>query len=77
MSTDGYGPDLRILIGWMFTILGGVLTAYGFLKPEARAPLTPLNINGLWGMVLLLFGIVMLVLGYRAQRRAARAASGR
>lgn len=72
MSEQGYGPDLRIPIGWMFLILGLILTGYGFLEPGARAPWIHLNINGLWGMVLLLFAVVMLVLGYVAERRSRR-----
>lgn len=70
---EGYGPDLRILIGWLFVILGGILTAFGFLRPESYAPLTKININLQWGVVLLVFGIIMLALGYRAERASKNA----
>lgn len=69
MSKEGYGPDLRILIGWMFSILGAILTVYGLFQPAARAPLTRLNINLYWGVLLFVFGVAMLALGYRAERR--------
>jgi len=64
--SDGYGPDLRIFIGWMFAILGGILTAFGLFSPSARAPWTSTNVNAEWGVVLLVFAAIMLVLGYRA-----------
>ena len=64
--SDGYGPDLRIFIGWMFAILGGILTAFGLFNPSARAPWTRSNVNAEWGIVLLVFAAIMLGLGYRA-----------
>ncbi len=67
---QGYGPDLRIFIGWMFLILGGILTGFGFAKPDVHAPLTQANVNFGWGIVLLVFGVVMLFLGYRGERAA-------
>lgn len=68
MSSEGYGPDLRIFIGWMFAILGGILTGYGALRPDAHSPWTTTNVNLGWGILLLVFGVGMLLLGYRAQR---------
>ena len=65
--SDGYGQDLRIFIGWMFAILGGILTAFGLFRPGARAPWTSSNVNAEWGIVLLVFAAIMLGLGYRAQ----------
>ncbi len=65
--SDGYGPDLRIFIGWMFVILGGILTGFGLFSPDTRAPWTKSNVNLEWGIVLLVFAAIMLALGYRAQ----------
>lgn len=70
MSAEGYGPDLRIFIGWMFAILGAILSLHGALNPGAHAPRTDFNVNLYWGLLLLLFGVVMLAMGYRAHRRA-------
>ena len=64
--SDGYGPDLRIFIGWMFAILGGILTAFGLFSPSVRAPWSSSNVNVEWGIVLLVFAAIMLGLGYRA-----------
>ncbi len=63
------GPDLRLPIGLMFTLVAVVLVTYGILDPGAHAPLTNFNVNLYWGLVLLVFGIGMLVLGLRAQLR--------
>ena len=76
MSRDGYGPDLRLFIGAMFVIVGAILAAFGLLSPGIRAPLTQQNVNLDWGLVLLVFGIVMLALGVRAERRAKSQAPG-
>lgn len=70
MSSQGYGPDLRIIIGSMFVIFGGILAGYGLVRPDASAPLTHTNVNLQWGVVLLVFGVVMLVLGYIGNRRS-------
>ncbi len=72
---EGYGPDLRILIGWLFVILGAILTAFGALRPESYAPLTRMNINLQWGVVLLVFGVIMLALGYRAEHASKQASA--
>ena len=56
------GLDLRIPIGLMFVILAAVLAGYGWLVPDASAPLTHFNINLYWGLLLLVFGAVMLAL---------------
>jgi len=62
------GLDLRYPIGLMFGIFGLLLTGYGVAFPEARAPLTTVNVNLYAGAVMLLFGAVMLGLAQRAKR---------
>jgi hypothetical protein len=60
------GLDIRTPIGAMFTILGAILSVYGFLTSgdaELYRHSLGLNVNLWWGLVLLLFGIVMLLLG--------------
>ena len=59
--------DLRIPSGYFFAITGLILMALGILFPDARAPLTPLNINLYGGGAMLLFGAILLLL---ARRRA-------
>lgn len=56
--------DVRVPIGALFTALGLLLTAYGLLVP---APLSSAftkdgQINQWWGLVMLAFGVVMLLL---------------
>jgi len=59
--------DLRIPSGWFFTLLGGLLTVVGILSPGLRAPLTQTNVNLYSGLVMLLFGLVLLGLARRAK----------
>jgi hypothetical protein len=64
--------DLRIPMGLMFTMVGAILTAFG-LATRDRADLYArslgIDANLWWGVVLLVFGIVMLTLGRRGQVR--------
>lgn len=60
------GLDIRTPIGAMFTILGAILSVYGFLTrgdAELYRHSLGLNVNLWWGLVLLLFGVFMLLLG--------------
>ncbi len=66
------GLDIRIPIGVMFTVIGAMLTLFGALGPKSiYARSLDLNINLIWGIVLLLFGIAMFVAA-RASMRVAR-----
>jgi drug/metabolite transporter (DMT)-like permease len=60
------GMDIRLPIGGLFSILGVMLVVYGFmtqgnemyvLKSEGY------NINIWWGIVMLVFGLIMLAMG--------------
>lgn len=58
--------DLRIPIGGMFTIFGVVLIVYGLVSdPAIYQRSLGINVNLWWGLVLLVFGLVMLWLAYR------------
>lgn len=60
------GLDIRIPIGFMFSVFGLILTIYGLLGDQSiYAKSLDINVNTIWGAVLLLFGIIMLVLGKR------------
>ena len=62
------GMDIRAPIGGLFTLLGVMLGGYGLVAGSRTvsdvAPVT--NVNLWWGLVMLLFGIIMLVLSRRA-----------
>ncbi|HTI06114.1 MAG TPA: hypothetical protein VL549_12400 [Gemmatimonadales bacterium] len=61
--------DIRYPIGGMFSIFGVVLIAYGLVSsPAIYERSLGINVNLWWGIVLLLFGLVMLWLAHRAAR---------
>jgi hypothetical protein len=59
------GLDLRIPIGVLFLAYGLLLGVYGFVRPQL---VQDININLVWGIVLAMFGGVML--GLALARRA-------
>jgi hypothetical protein len=65
------GLDIRAPIGGLFTLLGVLLAGYGAVAGSRTtsdvAPVT--NVNLWWGLVMLLFGIIMLVLSRRAMSK--------
>ena len=70
MSGTG-GMDVRLPIGGLFAILGLLLVGYGVAtngNTTIYAPSLMVNINLWWGVVMLVFGILMLVLSARAAR---------
>lgn len=65
------GIDIRLPIGILFSLLGLILAAYGMLGDTSRYRQSlGVNINLDWGIVLLVFGLVMLLLGRRGMRVA-------
>ena len=46
--------DLRVPLGLLFTVLGAVLAAAGFVSGER---VQEINVNLWWGVVLLMFGV--------------------
>lgn len=61
--------DLRLPIGYVFTIYGLMLTAYGALtKGDAMySKSLGINVNLTWGVVMLIFGAVMLFFAKRGK----------
>lgn len=57
------GLDIRLPIGMMFSLLGALLAIYGLATGSDSAMYGSslgLNINLWWGLVLFLFGAIML-----------------
>jgi len=53
----------------MFTIIGAMLVIYGLVSPAAVYERSlGINVNLWWGLVLLVFGLVMLAFAVRAMR---------
>ena len=64
--------DIRIPIGLMFSLLGAILTIYGLLTASDKAAherSLGININLWWGLFIIGFGAVMLLLARRARHK--------
>ncbi len=61
--------DLRVPSGWFFTLLGVILLAMGIFAPDMRAALTDVNVNLYCGLFMLVFGVFLLLMAWRAARR--------
>ena len=63
--------DLRIPMGLLFTIVGCIMTVFGFFTRDSAIyqRSSGLNINLIWGVVMLIFGVTMYTLGRRADKR--------
>ena len=63
--------DLRWPLGLIFSLFGAILSVYGRVSDVSlyRRSLG-VNINLLWGAVLLVFGLLMLGLAIRAKAKA-------
>lgn len=58
--------DIRLPIGILFSLIGLLLAGYGLTSDEAMYQRSlGWNVNLGWGLVLLAFGALMLVLGRR------------
>lgn len=65
--------DIRLPIGALFLLLGGILTVYGIAtKSDAQLYVRSDNIaiNLWWGIVMVIFGALMLWFGRRANNRS-------
>ena len=65
--------DLRFPIGIMFSLFGAMLTIFGLAtggQDIYAAHSLGININLIWGLVLLVFGIFMLALALRAGKKS-------
>ena len=64
------GLDIRIPVGALFSLLGLLLAGYGLHGGAALARRSlGINIDLWWGMVMLVFGLAMLWLAWRARAR--------
>ena len=60
------GLDIRLPIGVLFAVFGVILTSFGILSNHALYERSlGINVNLIWGIVLLVFGLGMLLLGRR------------
>ncbi len=63
--------DLRIPMGLMFTLVGLILALYGWATRGSAlyARADNVDVNLLWGLVLLVFGVCMFLLGRRSEQK--------
>ncbi len=66
--------DLRLPIGIMFSLFGAMLVIFGLGSDKTiyEQHSLGININLRWGLVLLVFGLAMLALAWRASRKPAQ-----
>ena len=67
------GLDIRAPIGGLFTVLGAMLAGYGLFGSGGGGSSelsSGASVNLWWGLVMLVFGIVLLLLARRAASRA-------
>ena len=70
------GLDVRLPVGLMFVIMGALLVLYGvFGDHTIYARSLDINVNVIWGSVLLVTGAIFLVLAARG-RSAGQAGRG-
>lgn len=63
------GLDIRWPIGLMFTLIGALLTVFGLVKKTESISLD-ININLVWGLVLLVFGAFMVIMAWRGSKKS-------
>ena len=60
------GLDVSVPVGLLFSAIGLALIAYGLVSdPGIYAKSLGINVNLWWGLVLLAFGVVMLLFGWK------------
>ena len=64
--------DLRLPIGIMFSTFGLILTVFGAVSDKAiyEEHSLGININLIWGIVLLVFGLFMLFLALKGGKKS-------
>jgi hypothetical protein len=66
------GLDVRVPIGGLFTVLGLMLSGYGLVVGSGSASLSAgssTNVNLWWGLVMLVFGLLLLLGSFLSRRR--------
>jgi multisubunit Na+/H+ antiporter MnhG subunit len=61
------GLDIRIPLGLIFLIIGGIMAVFGFFTRGSALynRSLDLNLNLTWGLIMFVFGLVMFVVGKR------------
>lgn len=65
--------DLRLPIGIMFSLFGAILTIFGLMTNGSdiyKDHSLGINVNLIWGLVLLVFGVFMLLLAIAGKKKS-------
>jgi sulfite exporter TauE/SafE len=65
--------DIRIPIGLMFSIVGVLITGFGFFtisNTEMYHKSLGINVNIIMGILMLIFGLVFLFFAFRKKKKA-------
>ncbi len=65
--SDGADLDIRWPIGLLFALMGVLVGGYGAFAEQTIRPLGH-NLNLWWGLVMLLFGLIMIAGAVHARR---------
>ncbi len=61
--------DLRLPIGLFFLCVGIIMTGFGLFSPHDIPNISQrINVDLYWGVILLLFGALMTIFGFKGQR---------
>jgi hypothetical protein len=68
--SEGHVLDLKLPIGWLLSAYGVLLTVYGLLtKKEMYAISLGINLNLIWGLVMIVIGAAFLFTAYLKRGR--------
>ncbi len=61
------GLDIRIPLGLIFTITGGMMTVWGIITRHSAIYIRSMgvNMNLWWGLIMFIFGVIMFAVGRR------------
>ena len=66
------GLDIRIPLGLIFLLIGGLMSIYGLVTRNAAdiyEKSMGINLNLTWGLVMFAFGVIMFLIGDRKSTR--------
>jgi len=66
------GLDIRIPLGLIFLLIGGLMTLYGLFTRNAAhiyEKSMGINLNLTWGAIMFVFGLIMFLVGRRQKWR--------
>jgi hypothetical protein len=71
--SEGHVLDLKLPIGWLLSAYGVLLTVYGLLtKKEMYAISLGINLNLIWGLVMIVIGGAFLLTAFLKRKKDAR-----